>query len=269
MDHIRQTPDVSAPKRSLIRRLAPIGLLVLAAGAIYATGLHRLLTFDALVANAGALQGYVAEHAALAGLGYVAAYAAIAALSLPGALFATLAGGFLFGGIAGGALTVIAATAGATVLFLIARTAFGDALAKRVGGAIAKLADGFRNDAFEYLLFLRLVPAFPFFVVNLAPAVLGVPLRTFVGATFLGIIPGTFAFSFIGASLGGLVAEEAQGRQACLARGGGECTAKLDPASLVSTNTVIAFVALGVVALLPIAVKKIRGRAKPNGKTPA
>lgn len=265
----RPAPDAPAPKPSRARRLAPLGLLVVAAVAIYATGLHRLLSFDTLVANAGALQGFVAENAVLAGLAYVAAYVAVVALSLPGALFATLAGGFLFGGVAGGALTVVAATAGATVVFLIARTAVGDVLAKRAGGAIAKLADGFRTDAFEYLLFLRLVPAFPFFVVNLAPAILGVPLRTFVIATFFGIMPGTFAFSFIGASLGGLVAEEAQGRQACLARGGGDCAAKLDPSSLLSTNTLIAFVALGVAALLPIAVKRFRNRGKSKGKTTA
>lgn len=250
----------TAPTRGLARRLLPLGVLAAAALAIYLSGLHRLLSFDALVTHAGALQAFVAENAVLAALAYVAAYVAIVALSLPGALFATLAGGFLFGGLAGGGLTIVAATLGATIVFLIARTAVGDALVRRAGGAIAKLADGFRSDAFEYLLFLRLVPVFPFFVVNLAPAVLGVTLKTFVAATALGIVPGTLAFSFVGAGLGGVVSEQAAAREACLARGGTDCAARLDPSSLLSTSTLLAFAALGVVALLPIAVKKLRAR---------
>lgn len=251
--------------RPLLRRLAPAAALALAAAAVFATGAHRYLSFDALVANAGLLQAFVAGHAAAAAALYVGAYAALVAASLPGALLATLAGGFLFGGLVGGALTVVAATAGATALFLVARTAFGDVLARRAGGAVARLADGFRKDAFEYLLFLRLTPAFPFFVVNLAPAVLGVRLRTFVAATALGIIPGTFAFAFVGAGLGGLVAQKASEREACLAAGGRDCAATLDAASLLSPSTLAAFAALGVVALIPVVVRKARARRASHG----
>ncbi|MFZ2467986.1 MAG: VTT domain-containing protein, partial [Parvibaculum sedimenti] len=104
--------------------------------------------------------------------------------------------------VLGGAATVVAATAGATVLFIAAKSALGDLLRAKAGSAVARMEEGFRANAFSYLLFLRLVPAFPFWLVNLAPAFLGVRLSTFVGATFIGIVPGTFVFASLGAGLG-------------------------------------------------------------------
>ncbi|GBD50349.1 TVP38/TMEM64 family protein [Methylopila sp. Yamaguchi] len=255
--------DRLPPRRPLWRRLGPVLLLLALVAAAFAGGVHRLLSFDALVAHAGALQGFVAGNGPVAAAAYVAVYAALVAMSLPGALVATLTGGFLFGGLLGGALAVVAATTGATVVFLIARTAIGDALVARARGAIARLADGFREDAFSYLLFLRLAPVFPFFVVNLAPAALGVRLKTFVAATALGIVPGTFAFAFVGAGLGGVVAQEAERRGACLARGGADCAARLDPSTLVSTPILLALGGLAVVALLPVAAKRLRRRKGP------
>ena len=255
--------DDPSPRRPLWRRLAPVAVLLALVAAAVAGGAHRLLSFDALVAHVGLLQSFVADNALAAGAGYVAAYAVLVALSLPGALIATLTGGFLFGGALGGALAVVAATLGATIVFLIARTAIGDALVARAEGAIARLAAGFREDAFAYLLFLRLAPVFPFFVVNLAPAALGVRLKTFVAATAIGIVPGTFAFAFVGAGLGGVVAQEAARRSECLARGGTDCAARLDPSSLASTPILLALGGLAVVALLPVAAKRLRKRKGP------
>jgi len=126
----------------------------------------------------------------------------LVAFSVPGALIATLTGGFLFGTLSGGLYTIVGATIGATIVFLAARTALGDLLRAKAGPGIRKMEEGFAKNAFSYLLVLRLVPLFPFFLVNLAPAFLGVRLRTYVVATFFGVIPGTFVFASVGNGLG-------------------------------------------------------------------
>ncbi len=126
-------------------------------------------------------------------------------LSLPGAAVLTLSGGLLLGWQLSAPATIIAATIGATITFLVARYAVGDTAAAKAGPWVEKLSAGFRENAFSYLLFLRLVPAFPFFVVNLVPALLGVPLSTYFVATLVGIVPATTAFSFLGSGLGSVV----------------------------------------------------------------
>ena len=125
----------------------------------------------------------------------------------------------------------MAATIGATMVFLIARTALGETLSARAGPWLAKLSDGFKEDALSYLLFLRLVPAFPFWFVNIAPAVLGVPLKTYVIGTFFGIIPATFAFASAGAGLDSVVVAAKPEYAACVAEGGGRLQAE-DPRQL-------------------------------------
>jgi len=139
-------------------------------------------------------------------------------------------------------MVVAAATVGATIVFLAARYIFADAARKRLGALGEKINAGFTENAFNYMLFLRLVPAFPFFLVNLAPAFTSIPLRTFVLATFIGIIPGTFVFVNLGETLGRI--DSLQG--------------------LVSWETLIAFALLGVIALVPIVIKKMRSKRAPN-----
>lgn len=188
-------------------RLIP--LVVLAAGlvAFFVLDLGQYVTLDALKENREFLQTFVAENTALAFTVYMAIYTVMVAFSLPGALIATLTGGFLFGTIFGGLATVIAATIGATIVFLIAKTALGDTLRAKAGPGVQKMEAGFQKNAFSYLMVLRLVPLFPFFLVNLAPAFLGVKLRTFIVATFFGIIPGTFVFASVGNGLGAIFDE--------------------------------------------------------------
>ena len=128
-------------------------------------------------------------------------YAAVTATSVPGALLLTITGGLLFGTALGTALAVLGATTGATIIFILARSAFGDVLKGRAGAWVERMAEGFRENAFSYLLVLRLVPLVPFFVVNLVPAFLGVSLRTYVLATLLGIIPGAFVYASVGVGL--------------------------------------------------------------------
>ncbi|MDO8290338.1 MAG: TVP38/TMEM64 family protein [Parvibaculum sp.] len=199
-----ETQDADAKPTGGAARFWPLAVLALGFVLFFVFDLQRFVTLDTLRDNRTDLSQWVAANLILAILIYIAAYALMAAFSLPGALVATLTGGFLFGTWLGGAATVIGATIGASILFIAARTALADLLRSKAGGAIARMEEGFKKNAFSYLLFLRLVPAFPFWLVNLAPAFLGVSLRTFVTATFLGIIPGTFVFASLGNGLGAI-----------------------------------------------------------------
>jgi uncharacterized membrane protein YdjX (TVP38/TMEM64 family) len=183
-------------------RLWPLALILGALGLAYALGLQRSLTFDALAAHRAALTGFVAAHPFAAPLLYVLAYVAVVAFSLPGGAVMTLAGGFLFGPWLGAAAAVIAATLGACALFLAARYALAETLARRAGPLMGKLRAGLERDGFWYLLSLRLLPAVPFWLLNLAPALAGMRLLPYAAATFLGIMPGTAVFAGIGAGLG-------------------------------------------------------------------
>jgi uncharacterized membrane protein YdjX (TVP38/TMEM64 family) len=184
--------------RRLWLALAAIALVL----ALRATGLGAYLSLDALAEHRAALSGFVERNAALAAAAYVGVYVAATAFSLPGALVLTVSGGFLFGPVLGTALTVVAATTGATLVFLFARTIFGDGAMERLGPQAARIAEGIRRDAASYLLVLRLVPLFPFFLVNLVPALVGVRLPVFVLTTLFGIIPGSATYSLAGAGLG-------------------------------------------------------------------
>lgn len=184
------------------KRLWPLAILGAGAIAFFAFDIGNYLTLDALKDNREALQNLVSENLLRAAFVYIAIYTLLVAFSVPGALIATLTGGFLFGTVYGGLYTVFGATTGATIVFLAAKTALGDLLRAKAGSSIRKMEEGFAKNAFSYLLVLRLVPLFPFFLVNLAPAFLGVRLRTYIGATFVGIIPGTFVFASVGNGLG-------------------------------------------------------------------
>jgi uncharacterized membrane protein YdjX (TVP38/TMEM64 family) len=229
-------------------------------GLVFATGAHRYLSLDALIDHRDRLQAFVAGHRAKSILLFMAVYIIAVTLSVPGAAFLTIIGGFLFGWFVGGAAAAVAATIGATGVFLIARTSIGDALLQRAGPRIRKLAAGFREDAFSYLLFLRFLPVVPFWMVNLAPALFGVPLRTFVLATQIGLLPGTFAFAIAGSGLDSVIAAQQEARQACLKAGGADCSIDLSLKSLITPEIIAAFLALGILALAPILVKRFYGR---------
>lgn len=173
--------------------------------ALRLTGLGSPLSLEILARHREALSGYVAANLLLAALGYVGVYAAAVAVSLPGAVILTLAGGFLFGAVLGTLLTVVGATIGATSVFLFARTIFGENALDRFGAPAQRLAAGIRRNAGSYLLVLRLVPLFPFFLVNLVPAFVGVRLPVYVVTTFFGIMPGTAVFSLTGSGLGAIL----------------------------------------------------------------
>jgi uncharacterized membrane protein YdjX (TVP38/TMEM64 family) len=225
-------------------RLLPLAALAFALAAVFAFDVDRYLTFDALREHRAALMGFVAANGALASVAYVLIYAAAVALSLPGGAVLTIAGGFLFGTVFGGALVVLAATAGATLLFLIAKTALGDPLRARAGPFLERMAAGFQENALSYLLVLRLVPLFPFFIVNLVPAFLGVSLRTYVLATFVGIIPGTLVYASVGAGLGSVF----------------DRSEAFSPSSVLTPQIAAALVGLAVLAVVPVIHRKLRTR---------
>jgi len=237
-------PSERKPLIDKVRRFAPILVIGSAIAAAFSLGVGDYLSFEALRDNRELLTAFVADHALLAALGFIALYALSTALSLPGGAALSIAGGFLFGSIFGTLWIVIGATLGATAIFLAAKTALGDALKSKAGPWLKKMEGGFRENAFNYLLVLRLVPLFPFFVVNLVPAFLGVGLKTFFTATMIGIIPGTFVFASVGAGLGSVFEQ------------GGD----FSPASVLTPEIIIALVGLAVLALIPVAYEKIKAR---------
>jgi uncharacterized membrane protein YdjX (TVP38/TMEM64 family) len=210
------------------------------------------------------LQGWIAGNLVLAVLAYVILYAVATAVSLPAGAVITIAGGLLFGWVIGGSAAVAGATIGASLLFLIARSSIGGGLAAQAGPWLEKLSDGFRKDAFNYLLFLRLVPAIPFVIVNLVPAVLGMSLWSYVAATFIGIIPGTFAYSYVGTGLESVFQAATDSYQACLAgkaaADAAQCHIAIDASKLVTREIVIALAGLAALALLPIAIKRFMNK---------
>jgi len=240
---------MSEPTRmSALRRFWPLAALAGIAAAALALDLHKLISFEALREHRAALTGFVAARQAEAMVLYLGLYAGVVAVSLPGALVLTVAGGFLFGAILGGALAVVAATIGATLVFLVARTALGGALRARAGGALARMREGFKENAFSYLLALRLAPVFPFVLVNVAPAALGVPLRTYVAATALGIVPGTFVYATVGAGLGSVFDR-------------GEA---FSAAGVLTPQVVAGFVGLSLLAAAPALVRRFRRSKAPH-----
>src|SRR5262249_20230586 len=147
--------------------------------AFFAFGLHHYVTFEQLHAHHHALRAWVGEHPVVAPLAYMAAYAVAVAFSLPVGLVLTIAGGYLFGTLIAAVATTVGATLGATAVFIAARTALAELLRGRVAGTLARFEEGFRRNAFNYMLVLRLVPIFPFWLVNLAPAFTRVRLGTY------------------------------------------------------------------------------------------
>ncbi len=194
-------------KSGPVRYLPMIAILVVAV--IGAFTLKDYLSFEALRDNREALIAFRDNYYSLTVVLFIAAYTVVVTFSLPGAAIASITGGFLFATFPGALFNIIAATTGATLIFLAARWGMGEKLAAKMeasDGAIKKIKDGIDENQWSMLFIIRLVPAVPFFVGNLVPAMVGVPLHRFVISTFLGIIPGSVVFTSIGAGLGDLFA---------------------------------------------------------------
>lgn len=246
-DGTSETTETGTGRRDRVRRLLPLGLLLCGLAAFFAFDLDRFVSFQALAENRDLLQGWVTDHPVAARLAYGTAYALAIAFSLPVGLVLTLTGGLLFGLVEGTAITVVAATIGALAVFLAARTAIGDSLRAKAGPFVARLEDGFRENALSYLLVLRLVPLFPFWLVNIVPAVLGVSTRIFLLGTLFGIIPGTFVFVSVG-----------NGLDTVLARG------EMPGAGVfLEPGVLIPIAGLTLLSLIPVVYKRFR-RGTPS-----
>jgi len=229
--------------RGLVRFL-PIAVLVLGLAVFLALDLQNYIAFDTLRENRNWLMEQVERHGLLTAVVFVLGYAAMVAFSVPGGAVLTISAGFLFGTALAAALVVVGATLGAVAVFLAARTAFGTYLRARAAPGLERMRAGFQENAFNYLLVLRLIPLFPFWLVNLVPAFLGVPLRTYVLATFFGIIPGTVIYASLGNGLGAILD---RGEQPNLSE-------------IFEPGLLLPLVALAVFALLPVVYKWIKAR---------
>ena len=227
------------PSTPLWKQLWPLYVLVLGIGIVWANGWHQHLNLETLRTQRETLGAFVANNFLLAVASYLAVYILATAFMLPGALWITIAGGFLFGLVGGSAATVVGATVGASLLFAAAQSSIGAALQQRAGPFLKKMERGFQDNALSYMFALRFLPVVPFPVANIAPALLGARFSQFVMTTFLGIIPGVVAYTWIGAGLG---ATFDAGEDPDL----GSIASNLGPAVL----------ALAVVSLLPVAWKK-------------
>ncbi len=225
-------------------RVAPLAILVAGLVAAYAFGVTDYLDFQSLRENRELLLEMVAMNWLLTAVGYMVVYAVATAFSLPGGVFLTIAGGFMFGMLWASLLVVFAATIGATALFLAVRYVFGGILRERAGASVRKMEEGFRENAVSYMFVLRLVPLFPFWLVNLVPAFLGVPLGVYLFTTFFGIIPGSFVYASVGDGLGAIL----------------EVGGTPDAAAIAQPRFLVPILGLAVLSLIPVAYKKIKAR---------
>jgi uncharacterized membrane protein YdjX (TVP38/TMEM64 family) len=232
----------SPPRRPLWLRLLPLAVLIAGLVAFFALGWHRYVSFETIKTHRAMLMEWVARWGTMAAAAYIAGYALMAAFSIPGAAVATITGGYLFGLWLGAAAAVIGATLGAVAVFLAARTAIGDYLRAKAGPGLRRMEEGFRRNAFSYLLVLRIVPVFPFWLVNLVPAFCGVRLRTYTVATLIGIVPGSLVFASVGSGLGALLDR-------------GETP---DLMIIFQWKILLPILGLALLALLPIAVKRLQ-----------
>jgi uncharacterized membrane protein YdjX (TVP38/TMEM64 family) len=232
-------------RRFSVCRLIPLGLLVAAGAAFLASGGRRYLTFASLAEHRETLVAMVAQGGFLAALGFSLVYAGLTALSLPGAMLMTLASGFLFGPWLGALYALVGATIGASAVFLAARAGLSG-LAERAGPRVQRLEAGFREDAFNYLLCLRLVPIFPFWLVNLVAGATGIRLWPYLTATFFGMMPGALVYASIGNGVGALI----------------DSGQHPDHYAIFRPAILLPLLGLAALALLPVAYKRQRGRRR-------
>ncbi len=255
------TSEIQNKQGNPIKKWGALGFIAVLLGVGYWAGIFEHFGLSSFIKHRQELGGYVEDNFIIAGIAFILLYAGLVAISFPGASFLTIASGFFFGGIIGGSFAVIGATIGAVIIFIIARTSFGDFLKEKAGPFVNKMVEGFKKDSFQYLLTLRLVPVFPFWVLNIVPALLDMKVKPYVLATFIGIIPGTFTYAYIGTGMDSIIADVAEKQPGCA--DAGNC--KLDLGSLVTPEILIAITMLGIISILPVVIKKLRGEKSVSG----
>ena len=240
------------PAAPMWQRLWPVYVIAAGLLAAWQLGLFDYLSLETLREQHETLRAFVEANLLLAVTAYIVIYALSTLFMVPGALWITIAGGFLFGLAGGSAATVVGATLGASLLFLAARTAFGGVLRERAGPFLRKMEAGFHESPRSYMFALRFLPIVPFPVANIAPALLGARYPDYALTTAIGIIPGVVAYTWIGAGLGATFA-----------------AGENPDIGSVAANLVPAFAALGVVSLMPVVWKKFFGRKAPKSESPS
>ncbi len=245
-----------------MKRIIPIIILLFIIAAFFIFGLDENLNFDELALKYADLSAFVGEKPVLSIVIAMFIYIVATAFSFPVAWLLSVSVGLIFGFFIGSFIVLFGATIGATILFLLAKYAFADFFKKRSGDFLTKMAKGFRNGAASYLLFLRLVPIFPFALVNVMPAILNVRLFTFIWTTFVGIIPGVIAYIYAGVGLRSIIKERAIACKNEIA----PCGQVISPSDFITKEMIFAFILLGVVALIPVVLKNLKGK-KNNEKS--
>ncbi|MGH7231540.1 MAG: TVP38/TMEM64 family protein [Nitrospiraceae bacterium] len=230
----------SATRSSHGTKVAILALFAVAIGVFLYFDLGRYLSLDVLKENRDGLLAFTEQHYASAVALYIGFYIVMVAVSLPGGVILTLAGGFLFGSLLGTLYVNLGATTGATLAFLASRYLLRDWVESKFGHRLGAIQEGFAKNAFSYLLTLRLIPLFPFFLVNLVSGLTRMKPLTYMAATSLGIIPGSFVYAYAGRQLGTINSLK----------------------EIASPNVLLAFTLLGVLALVPVLYRKFSNRTK-------
>jgi len=236
---------ISSPKKAASGKWVLLALLALGIAFFFYFDLGQYFTLQALKENKDALQDYAKAHYGLSAVLFVSLYCLQTTLSLPGATILTLAGGFLFGTWMGGFLVNIGATSGAVLAFMAARYLLREGIERKFGSKLSAIQEGFSQDGFSYLLTLRLIPLFPFFLVNLASGLTHIRLSHYTLATAIGILPGSLVYSNAGAQLGQIASLS----------------------DIASPGVIGAFTLLGLLALVPVFYNKMKKPPKSKPRT--
>ncbi len=244
-----------------LRRWLPVLVLALGLALVIASGAHRLLSFEALVAHQAEIQSWRASAPLATALGFLLLYALVTAFSLPVGLPLTIIGGWLFGALWATGLIAVGASLGAVAVFLAARYAIGDRLRSRAGAhtgsGLDRLIAEIEGNAASYLLMLRLVPLFPFWLVNLAPAFTRIRATTFLWTTALGILPGTFVYAGLGNGVSQILAR--LGPQAGADdRGGADMALRSLSGAIWQWQVLLPLLGLAALSLLPVVWRRIK-----------
>ena len=243
-------------------KLAVLAVIVALVAAFFIFDLRQYLSIEYFQAQRAAIEAHRDANPVQATAAFFAIYVAVTALSLPGAAILTLVAGAVFGLAWGVVIVSFASTIGATGAFLASRYLLRDWVQGKLGDKLKTINEGVQRDGPFYLFALRLVPAFPFFLVNLVPAFAGVRLGPFIAATAIGIIPGAIVFALAGVGLDSMIAAQKNSYDQCIAASGSDCRLAFHPADVLTPQLIAALVALGLLALMPVVVKYWRARSR-------
>jgi uncharacterized membrane protein YdjX (TVP38/TMEM64 family) len=232
--------------KNKVIKFLPIIIILIGMVSIYFSGVYHYLSLDYLRLYHKSLKNFVQMHPITVPIAFCLVYTISTALSVPGAVFLTLLGGYLFPQPLSTIFVIFSATCGAVLIFLAARTAFKEVLKKKAAPFLEKMEKGFQENAVSYLLFLRFVPLFPFWLVNIAPAFFGVSLFTFIWTTLVGIFPGTLVFTLAGGGLDKIL----------------ENNEPFSISTIFNIQIRIALILLGMTALAPMIWKKIKKNSR-------